>query len=445
MTDRSLTAKQFQEAEGIQDWRVLALGASSWFEAPSHAAGAELIRGIVELVGDGERRLDIDLRRSGVHVRIPFGPTGLTTADVLFARAVSEAARVARLRPDPAALQSVHLAIDTVDKSAVMPFWRQALGYEQSQDNLADGLRRDPSIRFHQVDQPRPLRNRIHIDVAWADDIANTRRSAVLANGGRIVNDERPWVIDDAEGNEACLPLGPPAALGDDPETADWRQIGSAVTCYPTASFRESIDLAAAVAELADEAEKTLMVDVRPGCVTFDSGKDQHEMENFDLDEGFTRMARRTQAVARRMGLTAHRSPGLRFIQIAIHAVDVPAVRPFWTSVLGYQRGPYQRLLQDIYDPRRISPVFWFHPIDANDANDAARLAQRNRMHVDLFIPEDQAQARIDAALAAGGRVASDYHAPAWWTIADPEGNELDIVVVAGPNPDRTRWSGMKR
>jgi hypothetical protein len=251
----------------------------------------------------------------------------------------------------------------------------------------------------------------------------------VLANGGRVVNDERPWVIDDAEGNEACLPLGPPAALGDDPEIADWRQIGSAVACYPTASVTESIDLAAAVAALADDAGKSLMVDVRPGCVIFDSGKDQHETEYFDLDEGFTRLARRAQAAARRMGLAADPSPRLRFLQIAIHAVDVAAVRPFWTSVLRYEQGPYRRLLSDIYDPRRLSPVFWFHPIDTEDGNDDARLAQRNRIHVDLFVPQDQAQPRIDAALAAGGRLTSD--APARRTLADPEGNELDVVIAS--------------
>ncbi|MEQ7010350.1 VOC family protein [Actinopolymorpha sp. B17G11] len=432
MPDVRLTAKQFQEAGGTEDWRVLAVGASSWFDAPSHAAGAELLRGIVALVDDGAPQPDVDLRPSGVHVRIPSGPTGLSAADVSFARAISDIARGLELRADPAALQSVQLAIDAVDTKAVMPFWRIVFGYEESEDGLTDSLRRDPGIWFQQADQLRPLRNRIHVDVAWADDIDNTRRAEVLANGGHVVNDERPWVIDDPEGNEACLPLGPTAALGDDPETQDWRQMGSAITCYPTGSFRESVDLATAVARLADDAGKGLMVDVRPGCITLDSGKDQHETENFGLDEGFMELARRAQAAARGMGRPADPSPRRRFLQISIHAVDVPAVRPFWMAVLGYQQGPYQRLLQDIYDPRRINPVFWFQQIDAKDVHDEARRAQRNRIHVDLFVPDDQAQARIDAALAAGGRIANDSEAPAWWTLADPEGNEVDVAVASG-------------
>jgi hypothetical protein len=36
-----------------------------------------------------------------------------------------------------------------------------------------------------------------------------------------------------------------------------------------------------------------------------------------------------------------------------------------------------------------------------------------------LAVPEDQAQSRIDAALAAGGRIVDRY------ALADPEGNEV--------------------
>ena len=36
---QQLTAQQFQDIGGLGDWRVLAIGASAWFDAPSHAAG----------------------------------------------------------------------------------------------------------------------------------------------------------------------------------------------------------------------------------------------------------------------------------------------------------------------------------------------------------------------------------------------------------------------
>ena len=431
MPDVTLTAEEFQEAGGTDDWRVLSMGASCWFHAPSHAAGAELMQGIVDLVDHGAPPPDIDLRRTGVHVRIPVGPGGLTTADVSFARAISGLAQSLGLRSDPTALQSLHVAIDVVDTSSVLPFWREVFDYEESEDGLVDRLRRDPSIKFQKVDQPRPLRNRIHVDVAWPHDNGDTRRATVLANGGHVVNDERPWVIDDPEGNEVCLPLGPTSTLGSDPDIEDWRQMGSAIACYPTDSFRQSADLAAGVATLSDDAGKALIVDVRPDGVTLDSGKDQQETENFDLDQEFVELARRIQAMARGMGHIADPSPRRRFLQISIHAVDVPAVRPFWMAVLGYQQGPFQRLSQDIYDPRRLNPVIWFQQIDDKDATDEARLAQRNRIHFDLDVPDDQVQGLIDAALATGGRVSDDSHAPARWTITDPEGNEADLTVGA--------------
>jgi 4a-hydroxytetrahydrobiopterin dehydratase len=50
-----------------------------------------------------------------------------------------------------------------------------------------------------------------------------------------------------------------------------------------------------------------------------------------------------------------------------------------------------------------------------------------------VYLPVDQAEARIAAELAAGGHLVSDANAPEWWTLADAEGNEVDVA----PWPDR--------
>ena len=60
--------------------------------------------------------------------------------------------------------------------------------------------------------------------------------------------------------------------------------------------------------------------------------------------------------------------------------------------------------------------MFWFKQMDAPRP-------QRNWIHIDLYVPEDQARARVDAAIAAGGRIVYEDRAPLWWTLADPEGN----------------------
>ena len=96
--------------------------------------------------------------------------------------------------------------------------------------------------------------------------------------------------------------------------------------------------------------------------------------------------------------------------------------------MLGYELDPRPDVT-DIYDPRRLNPPLFFQRLSADDE---LRRRQRNRIHVDLFVPDDQAGARIDGALAHGGQVVFDTEAPQWWTLADPEGNEVDIAVAVG-------------
>lgn len=101
-------------------------------------------------------------------------------------------------------------------------------------------------------------------------------------------------------------------------------------------------------------------------------------------------------------------------------------MRSFWASLLGYDHDP-RASVTDIYDPRRLGPVLFFQQMDASDAE---RRRHRNRIHVDLHVPHDHARARVEAALAAGGRVVGET-APGRRTLADPEGNEVDLVTTA--------------
>jgi pterin-4a-carbinolamine dehydratase len=415
-----LTAKQFQESGGVDGWRVLLFGANTWFSTSSHAAGAELVSRIASQAVSGEHRLpDVDLRARGVHVRLPVRDAlGVTRADVAQARSISAAARALGLTADPSALQAMQLAIDTLDRQAVLPFWRAALGYQQlGDDDIVDPLRRDPRIWFQRQDQPRPLRNRIHLDISRPDGLT---ADTVEAVGGRFRDGAYGVGFTDAEGNEADLV--PADELAGGAETADWRVAFGGMAFYPVGSPARAAELAGAVAGLADSAGLPLLVDLRPDGVTIDTGKDQWEDPRFDD------LARRVQAAARALGLAADPSR-LRFVQFGIDAVDIPTVRAFWRAVLGYEYDPREGPT-DIYDPRRLNPPVFFQQLEV--AGEDARRAQRNRIHVDLFVPDDQAQARIETALAAGGRIVYDAEAPEWWTLADPEGNEVDIAVSVG-------------
>jgi 4a-hydroxytetrahydrobiopterin dehydratase len=137
--------------------------------------------------------------------------------------------------------------------------------------------------------------------------------------------------------------------------------------------------------------------------------------------------ARVTAALARGGWRTA---PGVgasapQTMEIAIDALDIPSVTPFWKAVTGYvdQPTPAGEIPGgDLVDPLRRGPAIWFQQMDEPRA-------QRNRIHLDLDVPVELARPRIDAALAAGGTLVSDAAAPAFWVLADPEGNEVCICT----------------
>jgi 4a-hydroxytetrahydrobiopterin dehydratase len=205
---KPITARQFHEAAGVGDWRVVvSSGACAHFRTSSFAAGVALVDAIGRLAGAAGHLPDVDLRAEGVTVCLSTGDLGgLSERDVELARQISAAARELDLPADPAAVQTVQVSIDALVAPEVMPFWRAVLGYEQFGDeDLLDPYRRGPSFWFQQMDAPRPQRNRIHVDVFVPHDQAQARVAAALAAGGRLRSDEHApewWALADAEGNE---------------------------------------------------------------------------------------------------------------------------------------------------------------------------------------------------------------------------------------------------
>ena len=127
--------------------------ATAWFEAPSLIEGAALAGRVVELSAE----IAVDLRATGLRVRLDSEE---------HAEAVSAAARELGLAANPALLQHLSVVLESADPSGVRPFWQRALDYAPAEDGgLADPLRRDPTMRIRQSPEPRPLRNRIHLDV----------------------------------------------------------------------------------------------------------------------------------------------------------------------------------------------------------------------------------------------------------------------------------------
>ncbi len=213
-----------------------------------------------------------------------------------------------------------------------------------------------------------------------------------------------------------------------------WQLILGALQAYVLVpSLAEAAHVVAAVASAAGTAaDQSLRADVRGDRVVLTV----HSAATRQVTTREIDLARRISALVTGLGLaisaddaTAGPAPATRTVQgleIGIDALDIPAVRPFWRAVLGYvdepgQDGPPNGLV----DPVGQGPAIWFQQMDAPRP-------QRNRIHFDISVPPGEAADRIAATLAAGGRLTNEAEAPAFWVLADPEGNEACVCTWQG-------------
>jgi 4a-hydroxytetrahydrobiopterin dehydratase len=203
----------------------------------------------------------------------------------------------------------------------------------------------------------------------------------------------------------------------------DWRVLSEgACAFFRTASFAESARLVQAIGEVPGLEGHPPAVDLREGGVTvrlISVADDYMGMTELDLQ-----LARQISAAARGLGLLADPSLVQSFLVIP-GAPDITEVMPFWRAALGYEPR-IDSPDEDLVDPLDRGPAFWFESMDE------PRPGGSGAIHVAIWVPYEQAEARIAAALAAGGRMVRDDFAPSWWTLADAAGNEADIATTRG-------------
>ena len=135
-------------------------------------------------------------------------------------------------------------------------------------------------------------------------------------------------------------------------------------------------------------------------------------------------LAGKISATARGLGISADPS-AVQSLLVIPGATDRAEVMPFWRAVLGYE--PRRDSPdEDLVDPRSRGASFWFEQMDEPRPDGGCAI------QVAIWVPYEQAEARIAAALAAGGRMVRDQFAPSWWTLADAAGNEADIATTMG-------------
>jgi 4a-hydroxytetrahydrobiopterin dehydratase len=206
-----------------------------------------------------------------------------------------------------------------------------------------------------------------------------------------------------------------------------WRYLlGTLQAAVPVRSLAQASEVAAAAVDACGpDADAHLRVDLRADRVELSV---QARASNAATGRD-TRLAHRIDAALAGLGLspagpTSAASPRpVQALELAIDALDIPAIRPFWKAVLGYADEPGSDGDQiAIVDPAGQLPAIWFQQMDSPRP-------QRNRIHFDITVAHDEAEPRVRAALAAGGRLVDDSFARSCWVLADAEGNEACVCT----------------
>jgi 4a-hydroxytetrahydrobiopterin dehydratase len=206
---RPASGAEFRAATGTADWRGLYDGATTYVATGSTDLTVELVGEILSATQSLGGPPDLDVRPDGVLVRTHAWGLGLSDDDIAVAQAVSEVVDRLGLSADPLVGQAVMITIDAHHIDAIRPFWRAVLGYEDAgEEDLVDPRGRGPQIWFQQMDPARTGRNRVHVDVMVAPEVAKPRIAAAEAAGGRVTYDAYApswWTLTDPEGNEADI------------------------------------------------------------------------------------------------------------------------------------------------------------------------------------------------------------------------------------------------
>ncbi len=197
------------------------------------------------------------------------------------------------------------------------------------------------------------------------------------------------------------------------PDVTDWRVTAAGPQAVFTApSLDRAAALIPAIVAAADRSGIRPDVDLRPEAVIVQV----HAQEEGIPAEAVVFAAEVSRAAAA-LDLVADPTRA-QTVQVYVAQHSGADARPFFLAALGYD--PLGD--GDAVDPLRRGPQLAFNPI-TGDA------PARGRTHFDVFVPADQVRARVDAALAAGGRMADDSYAPSWWSLASPDNHGVDIAA----------------
>jgi 4a-hydroxytetrahydrobiopterin dehydratase len=222
-----LRGNQIAEAD-LTDWRKLAQGLHARYLLRDFGTGARFVAALGEAadalghhprVSMGKGYVDLKLVSDDAIYRDGNGNEHVvqwvTQQDVDLARRITEIAAEHEVDADPAAVSDIELGLDTARSATIAPVWAALLtGSAESQgrgspsDEIRDATGRVPNLWFGDAAEDEAPRQRFHVEVYVAPEVAEQRIAAALAAGGTVVDDSNApglTVIADQDGNEGVV------------------------------------------------------------------------------------------------------------------------------------------------------------------------------------------------------------------------------------------------
>lgn len=203
----------------------------------------------------------------------------------------------------------------------------------------------------------------------------------------------------------------------------DWRQILDQIKArFRTGDFATGLELVTRIGAAAEEANHHPDVQLTyPEVIVTLTSHDVHGITSRDVD-----LAREISAHAADLGLSSD-TAGLTQLEIGLDTTVGAELAPFYAALLGgdVQHG------EPVDSSGQVPTVWWQH--DTGD-QDYALPDQTfdQRWHFDVWVAHDEGERRVEAVLAAGGRLVSDRAAPAYWVVEDADGNRSCVCTPTG-------------
>ncbi|WP_372727980.1 4a-hydroxytetrahydrobiopterin dehydratase [Nocardioides sp.] len=198
-------------------------------------------------------------------------------------------------------------------------------------------------------------------------------------------------------------------------QLSDWRMLFNALHArFRTGDFATGLRLVDAIGQAAEEMNHHPDLELTYGALAVRlTSHDAGGVTGRDvrLARTISELAATEQAVAD--------PASTQVLELALDTEDAEAIKPFWRAVLAMSDSASD---DELVDPMGRLPTLWFQQTTAHET-------PRQRFHLDVRVPPEEAEARVAAALEAGGTLVGDDRAPRFWVLADAQGNRACVTT----------------